>query len=176
MAVPRTIAYTRVSSRSQVPNTSLATQRYVLERYSASRGLIIDEVVREVGSAFREIPEEMQRLARDLPYGSRILVTLCDRFSRNVANGCMLLDIFLARGIRVIEVSRDQHSDVLEGRQHFERQIQSAEDESIAKGLRLQMFLAFKATDAYNDFVEGGSDYEESEDEEMSSSDDEEEN
>ena len=161
MAAPRIVAYTRVSTQSQVANSSLATQRFNIYQYAQTRGLAVDEVIREVGSAYRNIPEKMLELARTLPPGSRILVALVDRFSRNVAHGRLLLDLFQGKGITVIETMRDQHSIILPGRLHFDRQIQSAQDESENKGLRMQMLAKFKASDEYDE----GSDWADSEDE-----------
>jgi len=157
MEASRTIAYTRVSTQTQVRNSSLATQRFVIEQYAHVHGLVVDEVVREVGSAYRSIPVQMQELARTLPPGSRILVALTDRFSRNIANGQLLLDLFQVKGITVSETMRDQHSNTVLGRSHFDRQIMSAQVESENKALRCEMLVAFKSTDEYDE----GSDYEE---------------
>jgi DNA invertase Pin-like site-specific DNA recombinase len=163
---PRVIAYTRVSTQGQVPNSSLATQRFVIEQYAQNHQLIVDEVIREVGSAYRTIPDHMRELARTLPNGSRILVALTDRFSRNIEYGRLLLDLFQGKGITVTETMRNQHSNTVPGRAHFDRQIQSAQDESENKSLRAQMLTIYRATDEYQDFQEGGSDYELSESEE----------
>jgi DNA invertase Pin-like site-specific DNA recombinase len=170
---PQVIAYTRVSSKPQQYNSSLATQRFAIHRYAGRAGLEVTRTIREVSSAYRNLPPKLADLPSQLPPGSKIIVFLVDRFCRNIAHGTLLLDIFRAGGIEVIEVEHDQRTNTILGRMHFDRRIQSAQDESEAKAARMLMYAEYKDAQDEDDAMSNYSDEADtsSDGEEVSSSD-----
>lgn len=88
--------YTRVSSKSQLENTSLKEQRtQILETYP--NALIIEE---QFTGKTTDRPE-FTKLIKKLKNGDRLVVAKLDRFCRNVREGLTCLEELQAKGIVV---------------------------------------------------------------------------
>lgn len=151
------ISYARVSTRSQASNYSLPTQSFIIKRYAQEQGWVVTQEIQEVGTAYKQVPPKMQVLVEEadsLPSGSKIIVSLVDRFSRCIEYGNLILDHLKERGVEVIEVYSDQRSTTDDGRAYFTRKIQSAQDESENKAARVQMHVEFKESGTFEDHVD----------------------
>jgi predicted site-specific integrase-resolvase len=78
----KVVAYARVSSNSQ--KSDLKSQIQLLETYSVSKGIIIDEYIKEIGSGINFKRKKFLKLITDLLKGEiqEIIITYEDRLVR----------------------------------------------------------------------------------------------
>lgn len=112
------IIYVRVSSHTQINNTSLETQEQLCREYCEREGMEVDKVFIEKGESARYI--DRTELQASIAYcGTKqvdfFIVWRLDRFSRSAENHYKIRSLLTDLGVRVISVS-EPVEDSPEGR------------------------------------------------------------
>ena len=107
------VIYIRVSDPSQIDNNSLDTQDRICRQYAESKGFNVVRVFREEGYSAKSVetrPSLKELLSFSISRKNKIsgvLVYKLDRFSRNLEEGLIAINLLAQYGVRVMSVTEN---------------------------------------------------------------------
>jgi site-specific DNA recombinase len=115
----RIFGYARISSDSQVENTSLGVQAERIRAWAESRGWVVAEMVSDVASGSTLDREGLNRLRNTLGTGDAVVVYKLDRLSRSVVDAEPLISSWEGQGIGLHSVTEPLDTSSAMGRAMF---------------------------------------------------------
>ncbi|MBT5144530.1 MAG: recombinase family protein [Gemmatimonadetes bacterium] len=112
------LGYVRISTSSQIENTSIALQKRTIRQYVKSRGWNLVDIYEDVSSGSNTNRPGFEEMAKRLESNgfSAVVVTKLDRFSRSILDSATFIKGLLAKDKALISISENVDTGSIQGR------------------------------------------------------------